>query len=158
VPATKATVRLATKSIIASGIFADFAAAGVCRSIPGLIREQLELRERLRPYIMDQMAVASATGLPPMRALFLEFPDEEPAWEIGDEYMLGPDVLVAPVCKRGAREREVYLPQGAAWVDAWTGRPVQGNGWVTAMAPLARIPVYLRRGGALEVLSARADR
>ena len=47
-----------------------------------LIREQLALRERLRPYVMEQMATASATGVPPMRALFLEFPDEAPAWEV----------------------------------------------------------------------------
>ncbi|HVV56768.1 MAG TPA: TIM-barrel domain-containing protein [Gaiellaceae bacterium] len=113
-----------------------------------LIREQLELRERLRPYVMEQMATASATGLPPMRALFLEFPDEAPAWEIGDQFMLGPDVLVAPVTAYGARERTVYRPAGASWVDAWTGEPVE-SGWATAEAPLARIPVYLRHGSAL---------
>ena len=62
----------------------------------GLIRAQLVLRERLRPYVMDLMAAASATGLPPMRALFLEFPEEAPAWEVSDQYMFGPDVLVAP--------------------------------------------------------------
>jgi alpha-D-xyloside xylohydrolase len=122
----------------------------------GIIRQQLELRERLRPYVMDQMAAASATGVPPMRALFLEFPEEEPAWAVGDEYMFGPDVLVAPVISRGARERDVYLPEGASWVDAWTGEPVKNNGWVTAAAPLDRIPVYLRQGGALQTLSARS--
>ncbi len=70
----------------------------------GIIREQLELRERLRPYVMDQMVTASTVGLPPMRALFLEFPEEEPAWEVGDEYLFGPDVLVAPVTSFGARD------------------------------------------------------
>jgi alpha-D-xyloside xylohydrolase len=119
----------------------------------GLIREQLALRERIRPYVMDQMATASATGLPPMRALFLEFPDEEPAWEVSDQYMFGPDVLVAPVTAEGARERDLYLPVGASWLDAWTGQPVEKNGWVTAAAPLERIPVYLREGGALSDLS-----
>ena len=115
----------------------------------GLIREQLAVRERLRPYVMDQMATASATGLPVMRALFLEFPDEEPAWQVEDQYMFGADVLVAPVTARGARERDVYLPKGASWLDAWTGEPVGTDGWVTAAAPLDRIPVYLREGGAL---------
>jgi alpha-D-xyloside xylohydrolase len=118
-----------------------------------LIREQLELRERIRPYVMDVMAAASATGIPPMRALFLEFPDEAPAWEVRDQYMFGPDVLVAPVTAQGARERDVYLPEGASWLDAWTGEPVGKNGWVTAAAPLERIPVYLREGGALRDLS-----
>ena len=119
----------------------------------GLIREQLALRERIRPYVMDQMATASATGLPPMRALFLEFPGEAPAWEVSDQYMFGPDVLVAPVTAQGARERDVYLPVGASWLDAWTGKPVKEDGWVTADAPLERIPVYLREGGDLKDMS-----
>jgi alpha-D-xyloside xylohydrolase len=118
-----------------------------------LIREQLELRERIRPYVMEQMASASATGMPVMRALFLEFPEEEAAWAIGDQYMFGPDVLVAPVTALGVRERDVYLPVGASWLDAWTADPVETNGWVSAEAPLARIPVYLRAGGGLRSLS-----
>ncbi len=118
-----------------------------------IIREQLALRERLRPYVMEQMATASTTGLPPMRALFLEFPAEGPAWEVNDQYMFGPDVLVAPITALGARERDVYLPEGASWLDAWTGEPVGQNGWVTADAPLERIPVFLREGGALRDLS-----
>jgi alpha-D-xyloside xylohydrolase len=117
-----------------------------------IIRGQLALRERLRPYVMDLMATASATGLPPMRALFLEFPAEGPAWEVSDQYMFGPDVLVAPITAHGARERDVYLPEGASWLDAWTGEPVGQNGWVTADAPLERIPVFLREGGALSDL------
>ena len=100
-----------------------------------------------------QMATASATGLPPMRALFLEFPEEAAAWEVSDEYMFGPDVLVAPVTEEGARERDVYLPEGASWLDAWTGERAEESGWVTAAAPLGRIPVYLREGGGLKDLS-----
>ena len=119
----------------------------------GIIREQLAIRERLRPYVMDQMAAAAATGVPPMRALFLEFPNETPAWEVRDEFMFGPDILVAPVTVYGERARDVYLPEGASWLDAWTGAPVEGNGWTTAEAPLERIPVYLRQGGALNTLS-----
>ena len=118
-----------------------------------VIKDQLALRERLRPYVMDVMAAASATGLPPMRTLFLEFPDEPETWEIKDQYMFGPDVLVAPVITYGAREREVYLPAGATWLDAWTGEPVNEKGWTTVPAPLERIPVYLRQGGALTILS-----
>jgi alpha-D-xyloside xylohydrolase len=119
-----------------------------------VIREQLELRERLRPYVTEQMSTASANGLPPMRALFLEFPDETPAWEVTDQFMFGPDVLVAPVTTYGARERAVYLPDAASWLDAWTGNPVGAKGWVTAAAPLERIPVYLREGGSLTDLRA----
>lgn len=66
-----------------------------------MIREQLELREALRPYIIAQMAMASKEGVPPMRPLFLEFPEDKRAWDVKDEFMLGPDVLVAPVCRGG---------------------------------------------------------
>jgi alpha-D-xyloside xylohydrolase len=124
----------------------------------GVIREQLALREALRPYVMEQMATAAATGLPPLRALFLEFPGEEAAWEVSDQFMFGPDVLVAPVTAHGARERDVYLPEGASWLDAWTGQRVEQNGWVTAAAPLERIPVYLREGGSLSELPAAGER
>jgi alpha-D-xyloside xylohydrolase len=68
--------------------------------------------------------------------------------------MFGPDILVAPVTALGVRERDVYLPAGASWLDAWTGEPVATNRWVSAEAPLARIPVYLRAGGSLTSLSA----
>jgi alpha-D-xyloside xylohydrolase len=119
-----------------------------------LIKQQLHLRERIRPYVTAQMTEASASGLPPMRALFLEFPDEPETWAIDDQFMLGPDVLVAPITTLGARERSVYLPQGASWLDAWTGERVAATGWITAAAPIDRIPVYLREGGALHNLSA----
>lgn len=122
-----------------------------------LIREQLMLRERIRPYLMRQMATASATGIPPMRALFLEFPDEPTAWEVKDQFMLGPDVLVAPVLTLGARERSVYLPRGARWLDAWTGRPVPGDGWISAPAPIEHIPAFLREGGDLRSLSSGGE-
>ncbi|KOX28153.1 family 31 glucosidase [Saccharothrix sp. NRRL B-16348] len=104
----------------------------------------LHLRERLRPYVMEQMRAAAATGLPPMRPLFLEFPDDERAWEVDDAFLLGPDLLVAPVTAAGARERAVHLPAGARWTDAWTGRQHAGGQTVTVAAPLERIPLFVR--------------
>lgn len=118
-----------------------------------ILRSQLELRERIRPYVAAQMEAAAATGMPPMRAVFLEFPDDPVAWGLADEFLLGPDVLVAPVTVHGAREREVYLPSGAKWLDAYSGEPVDGGGWVRAAAPIDRIPVYLRDGGAIRRLT-----
>ena len=87
----------------------------------GLIREQLALRERIRPYVMDQMATASATGLPPMRALFLEFPEEAPAWEVSDQYMFGPDVLVAPVTAQRSAGARRLPPRGRVVVGRLDG-------------------------------------
>jgi alpha-D-xyloside xylohydrolase len=104
----------------------------------------LALRERLRPYLQQQMITAAETGLAPMRALFLEFPDDPHAWEISDEYLLGPDLLVAPVLEAGADSRAVYLPSGATWTDAWTGDSFAGGAAYECAAPLERIPLFLR--------------
>lgn len=111
-----------------------------------ILSEQLELRERLRPYVMKQMRTAERTGHPVMRPLFFDFAGDERAWEIEDQYMFGPDILVAPVTELAARSRSVYLPSGTDWQEAWTGKKAKGGREVAAKAPLARIPVYFRAG------------
>ena len=109
-----------------------------------ILAEHLRLRERLRPYIAQQMRIAAATGLPPMRPLFLAFPDDPLAWRVEDAFLLGPDLLVAPVTEADARARAVYLPDGASWTDAWTGEEHDGGQTVTVAAPIERIPLFLR--------------
>ncbi|GAB2971990.1 glycoside hydrolase family 31 protein [Saccharothrix stipae] len=113
-----------------------------------ILCDQLHLRERLKPYVLDQMRVAHGTGLPPMRPLFVDFPDDERAWQVEDQFMFGPDLLVAPVTEYRARARTVYLPAGTDWTDAWTGAPAVGGTTVDAAAPLDRIPVFVRAGAA----------
>jgi alpha-D-xyloside xylohydrolase len=115
------------------------------------ITAMLFLRERLRPYIMELMRAAHETGMPPMRPLFVDFPADSVAWQAGDQFMFGPSLLVAPVAWYQARSREVYLPAGGSWTDAWTGAPHSGGVTVVADAPLDRIPLYLRDGAALPI-------
>jgi len=86
---------------------------------------------------------ASRDGSPIMRALFFEFPDDERAWETYDEFMFGHDYLVAPVLELGAREREVYLPEGI-WRDTRDGGVTEGPQTLVAPAPLESIPLYER--------------
>ena len=117
------------------------------------ISAALFLRERLRPYIMRLMRIAHETGLPPMRPLFVDFPDDPHAWQADDAYMFGPDLLVAPVADYLARSRPVYLPAGSDWTDAWTGATVAGGAPHQATAPLSRIPLYLRDNARLPILS-----
>lgn len=104
----------------------------------------LQLRERLRPIIEGLMREASDRGIPAMRPLFLEFPDDPAAWDVPDEFLLGPSILVAPVLEAGARERVVYLPAGARWRDGWSGVALEGGRRYRAAAPLDRVPVFLR--------------
>jgi len=108
------------------------------------IRAAIMLRERLRPYVMEQMKLASEKGLPPMRPVFFDFADDPAAAAVEDQFLFGPDLLVAPITQYQARSREVYLPAGADWMDAWSGETVAGGQWITADAPLEHIPVYVR--------------
>jgi len=119
----------------------------------GIIRELLFLRERLRPYIMTQMKLASTKGTPPMRPLFFDFPKDAAAQNVDDQFMFGPDLLVAPVLNGGETKRKVYLPDGVTWTDAWTGKKFRGGQQITAAAPLERIPLYLRAGRKLPIRS-----
>lgn len=116
-----------------------------------ICKKYLVLREAMRPYISRQMKSAHERGTPVIRPLFYDFPRDSRSWEVEDQYMFGPDVLVAPVLYAGLRERMVYLPAGSRWVDAWTNETWDGGRTVTTAAPLERIPVFTREGFSLPV-------
>ncbi|GAA1539055.1 glycoside hydrolase family 31 protein [Dactylosporangium maewongense] len=107
----------------------------------------LRLRERLRPYLHEQLR----SGLPLLRPLLVEFPSDAAAWDVDDAFLFGRDLLVAPVLYPGARDREVYLPAGARWTHTDTGTTFPGGRTVTVDAPLARIPLFLRDDARLPV-------
>jgi alpha-D-xyloside xylohydrolase len=115
------------------------------------IKALMFLRERLRPYIMAQMRVAHDSGLSLMRPLFVDFPGDPRAWDVDDQYMFGPDLLVAPVTSYQATERQVYLPAGSRWTSAWTGQTADGGSVLTEPAPLGRIPLFLRDDATLPI-------
>jgi alpha-D-xyloside xylohydrolase len=111
-----------------------------------ILRAHLLLREKLRPYLATLSEAAHTTGSPLMRPLFFEFPDDPQAWTIDDQFLLGPDILVAPVTTAAARNRPVYLPAGTGWTDAATGEVHSGGAMIDAPAPIERIPVFVRAG------------
>ncbi len=110
----------------------------------------LETRERLRPYVMRQMQITHESGDPVMRPLFFDFPDQAEAWEIEDQYMFGPDILVAPVLEAGQRSRKVWLPEGCTWIDLATGARQTGGQWCDCDAPIEAIPVFIREAAAVQ--------
>ena len=84
--------------------------------------------------------------VPTVRPLWWEFPGDEQAVGVDDQYLLGPDLLVAPVTKQGAKERSVYFPAGAKWVDFFDKTlAYDGGARRVVPAPLERIPVFRRQ-------------
>ncbi|MFG1750718.1 TIM-barrel domain-containing protein [Streptosporangium sandarakinum] len=111
----------------------------------------LRLRHRLMPYIYTAAVEAARTGAPMMRALCVDHPGDPVAWQADLEYLLGRDLLVAPMTSPDG-VRKVYLPEGD-WVDHWTGEVLSGGRYVTVSAPLDRIPLFVRYGALIPVLS-----
>jgi alpha-glucosidase (family GH31 glycosyl hydrolase) len=110
-----------------------------------ICRKYLDLRYRLLPYNYTLIREACDSGLPPMRALFLHYPKDPQAVTLGDEYLWGRDLLVAPVVEPGATARHLYLPAGK-WYDWWTDKPVGGGRWVDRPVDLGTLPLYARAG------------
>ena len=108
------------------------------------IKNVVMMRERLRPYLHEQMDKASESGMPPMRPLLVDFPNDPKAWEVDDQMMFGDQVLVAPVLDYQARQRNVYLPAGAKWTNVWTNEVFEGATCITVDAPLQQIPIFTR--------------
>ena len=116
-----------------------------------IIKKYIFLRERLRPYTRRLMQEAHETGAPLMRPLFYEFPDDKKAWEEESAYMYGSDLLVAPVMEAKVDSRTVYLPKGANWTEAATGKVFEGGQAIEAYAPIDVIPVFIRDGAEIKV-------
>jgi sulfoquinovosidase len=106
-------------------------------------RRFVRVHEALRPEIEALAAEAAQTGAPVVRHLMLDHPDDRETFSLSDQYLLGPDLLVAPVVEEGALTRELYLPEGR-WFHVWTGEAHDGPGWITVDAPIGSPPVFSR--------------
>jgi alpha-glucosidase (family GH31 glycosyl hydrolase) len=114
-------------------------------AVEPICRQYLELRYRLLPYNYTLFRQACDSAIPPMRALYLHYPDDPEAVKLGDEYLWGRDLLVAPVVEKVAASRRVYLPRGT-WYDWWTSEKVSGGSWLERPVDLATLPLYARAG------------
>jgi alpha-D-xyloside xylohydrolase len=112
-----------------------------------ILKKYMFLREKIKPYIKDLMEEAHEKGTPVIRPLFYDYPQDSRAWEVEDEYLFGPDVLIAPVMHENMRKRSVYLPKGSRWKDAHTEIVYEGGSLVDCDAPLDIIPIFLKEGG-----------
>lgn len=120
-----------------------------------IFRRYARLRTTLFPYIYDAVHEAARTGMPLIRPLALAFEGDDRAARQRDEYLFGPDLLVAPVLA-SASHRTVYLPEGE-WVDWWTGETFIGPLTMEVEAPLDVLPLYARAGALIPALPDDVD-
>ena len=112
--------------------------------IEALCRKLIELRMRLLPYLYAAFVRYHKQGLPPFRALVMDYPDDPGTWAVDDQFLIGEGLLVAPVTA-GETKRSVYLPEGD-WFDFWTGRLHAGKTRLDIPVPLDRIPIFVKSG------------
>jgi alpha-glucosidase len=110
-----------------------------------LNRSAIELRYRLLPYIYSVMRESAESGLPAMRPLVLEYPNDPTTHGMDDQFLFGSDLLIAPVLRAGATQRGVYLPAGE-WYDFRSGERHMGPRWIGVPVTLSTIPIFVRGG------------
>ncbi|MCX7024165.1 MAG: alpha-glucosidase [Spirochaetes bacterium] len=115
------------------------------------------LRTGLAPYFKALSAECAAVGTPVIRPLFFVDEDDPRARRETSQFMLGPDLLVAPVLRKGARRRRVRLVAGE-WVQLWSGKRFSGRRWIESDAPLGEPPAYWRAGSTWEPVFREAVR
>jgi alpha-D-xyloside xylohydrolase len=114
-----------------------------------ILEKYLRLRYQLMPYLYSLGYLTHQTGAPFMRGLFMDFANDPKVADIGDEYMFGPAILVAPVTEQGRTTREVYLPAGTDWYNFWTNQRIRGGQTITVDAPIDTLPLFVRAGSIL---------
>lgn len=114
-------------------------------------RKYASYKTRMLPYVRLAVAQARARGTPVMRHLYMHYPRDPNVYGIGDEYMYGDALLVAPVVARGLKSRSVYLPE-PEYFDFWSGARVKGGGKIDAPAPLDVVPVFAKKGAIVPML------
>ena len=116
--------------------------------VEDLVRQAIQLRYRLLPYIYTSFVTASQTSAPVQRPLVFDHQHDHTVRDLDDEYLFGPDLLVAPVLAPGATARQVYLPRGT-WYDWHTDEAVDGPRYVRADVTMDRIPLFARGGAVI---------
>jgi len=109
------------------------------------------LRYSLMPYIYSLAGMTHFSDYTIMRPMFMDFNSDVNVKDLGDQYMFGPSLLVAPVYKYKARERDVYFPASVGWYDFYTGKFINGGQKISVDAPFEKLPLYVREGTILPI-------
>ncbi|MCL4334921.1 MAG: glycoside hydrolase family 31 protein [Candidatus Thermoplasmatota archaeon] len=126
------------------------------RNAIAVFKKYMELRYSLLPYIWDEAKYSFDNGVPLVRSLLLEFPEDPSVTDIGDQFMLGKDIMVAPIFDESGY-RQIYIPKGK-WVDFWSREKIDGGEWIEDRFPLDILPIYVRSGSKIRMFSKIAMR
>ena len=117
-----------------------------------LSREAIQLKYKLFPYIYTYAREAHESGIPLMRALLLEYPNDLETYKLNAQFLFGKELLVAPVVEKGAVTKDVYLPEGE-WINFNDGKTVyKGGQWIKVDAPLNVIPLFVKKGSIIPTM------
>ena len=109
-----------------------------------------KLRMNLLPYIYNEALKSSSSGIPLMRALFVEYPQDEHCLNIKDQYLFGDNILVTPIVYEGAEGRNLYLPENQ-WIGFWDNVGYEGNQTIYMNCGLDKIPVFIKNNSIISV-------
>lgn len=110
-----------------------------------ILKDLVELRNRLKPYICKYMDITTETGAPIMRPMFFDYYDDEICYTLEDQYMFGEDILFAPITGQGQTKRKVYLPKGQ-WIDTRTKEEISGGKWIECQAAIDEFIAFVKKG------------
>ena len=110
-----------------------------------VLKNLIELRERMKPYTQKYMDIASKTGKPIMRPMFFDYYQDENCYTLEDQYMYGEEILFAPIVEQGQEEREVYLPEGS-WINVFDGKTYTGSQIIICHAKLHEFIAFVKEG------------
>tara|TARA_R110002051_G_scaffold117009_3_gene190623 strand:- start:3309 stop:5753 length:2445 start_codon:yes stop_codon:yes gene_type:complete len=113
-----------------------------------IFKQYDELRYSLIPYLYSASYEMHTTGKPLMRALVLEYQEDENVYDITDQYLLGNSLMICPVTTKGAQTRVVYLPEGK-WINYWTGEYYTGKQHINVVCPIDQMPIFIKSGAIL---------
>src|SRR5690606_19666817 len=115
-------------------------------------RTAIQLKYQLFPYLYTYAREAHDRGIPIMRTLLLEYPNDKETFNVDDQFLFGKELLVAPVVKQGVSSRKVYLPAGG-WIDFNNGKTLyEGSQWISYPAPLNTIPLFVKKGSIIPMM------
>jgi alpha-glucosidase len=120
--------------------------------VESICRKYIQLRYQLLPYFYGLFVEAHRQGTPIMRPTFWHDQNDPAAVDASDQFMLGPDLLVAPILRQGATARSVYLPAGI-WFDFWTSEVIRGGRHVLTEANLETLPIFVRAGAIIPMIA-----